>query len=116
MKWLKKELLGYVKKSLIFKVKFEDKWYEVFIYKVIKFLKRRLNNLKKDKINTLFDKMCLFKNKNDQENLRVVKKEIFEYYKEKKKGIEIRACETKRNFINQPSMVLIEKEKSNVTK
>lgn len=101
-----------------FKVKFEDKWYEVFIYKVIKFLKResrRLNNLKKDKINTLFDKMLFFKNKNDQENLRVVKKEIFEYYKEKRKGIEIRACETKRNFINQPSKVLIEKEKSNVT-
>lgn len=27
-----------------------------------------------------------------------------------RKGIEIRACELKRNFINQPSKVLIEKE------
>ena len=52
---------------------------------------------------------------NDIEIVDQVKSEIYNYYKEKRKGIEARACEIKRNFVNQPSKVLIEKEKFNVT-
>ena len=52
----------------------------------------------------------------DANGLDYVKHEFSDYYKEKRKGIELRACEVKRNFLNQPSKILIEKEKSNVSR
>ena len=100
------------------KLKHGFTWYEEFIQNIIKLLKResrRINNLKNDRINFLFEKLSVIRSMNDKEILDQVKSEISNYYKEKRKGIEARACEIKRNFVNQPSKVLIEKEKFNVT-
>ena len=101
-----------------FKLKNSLNWYEYFISEVIKFLKqksRQINKLKTDKVNFLFEKMDLFKANHDLMNLHMIKNEINDHYKELRNGLEIRACEIKRNFIKQPSKVLIEKEKSLIT-
>ena len=101
------------------KVMFHEKWYENFIEKIIKSLKhhsRRLNDIRNEKINLLYDKLNLLKsnyNCADQTVLVAIKKvqdAISIYYKQKRLGIEKRACETKNNFIFRPTKVLISKE------
>ena len=101
------------------KLKYGRSWYESFIKDIIKLLKRhsrRLSDLKNDKIKFLFEKLSFMRSVHDAHGLDHVKHEISNYYNQKRKGIELRACEVKRNFLYQPSKILIEKEKSNVSR
>ena len=98
-------------------------WYEIFIEKIIKLLKREsriISKEKKEKINSLFiDLSKANKLSRTEENIKIISEteiEIENYYKEKREGIERRACEIKRNFIFQPSKILLEKEKNNGSK
>ena len=80
---------------------------------------RKLNILKKEKINTLFYDLNILYSQNDisnstkQEIENDLKLQIDSHYKSVRLGIERRACEIKRNFIFQPSKILIEKEVKN---
>ena len=101
------------------KLRYDKSWYEFFIKDIIKLLQRhsrRISAIKNDKINFLFEKLHIARSFRDDIGLDHVKHEISNYYKDKRKGIELRACEVKRNFLNQPSKVLIEKEKSNLSR
>ena len=97
-------------------------WYECFIEDIIKMLKResrRLNTLKKEKINSLYYDLNVLYNQNDldsntkNEIENDLKTQLDNYYNSVRLGIEKRACEIKRNFIFQPSKILIEKEIKN---
>ena len=93
-------------------------WYENFIEKIIKLLKkesRKISKEKTEKINFLFEKFDIF-NRNSENGcneLKKIEEEIKEHYKKKAEGIEIRARQAKNNFIKQPSKVLIESERNN---
>ena len=97
-----------------------EDWYEVFIEKVIKMLKRESRRIafeKKQKIVFLFEKLILLNKSSKDEHITKeihrIEEIIQQHYKYKREGIERRACEIKRNFIYQPSKILLEKEKNN---
>ena len=71
---------------------------------------------KKEKINFLFEKLnVLERGASDLSVNEIIKikNSIKKYYEEERVGIEKRACESKRNFIKQPSKILIERERTN---
>jgi len=94
-------------------------WYEVFIEEIIHMLKResiRINNDREKHIKSLYNSLMDLTLENIQENkqkINEIKNEIDKYYIFKRKGQEIRSCQMKKNFIFQPSKILIEKEIKN---
>jgi exonuclease III len=106
------------------KVSCKKNWYDVFIKQIINKLKgesRIMSENNRKEINELYDRLNkLSKTGNlSEENaqeIKDVKTRIKKHYKDKEKGIEKRACEAKRNFLNQPSKILIEREIMNARK
>ncbi len=108
----------------ILKMRCKSGWYDVFIKKIINKLKsvsRKLNEESKKEINKLYailDRLSKSEEKNDEilQEIREVKEKIKKHYRDKVKGIEKRACESKRSFLNQPTKILIEREVMNAKK
>ena len=100
--------------------KYSHQWYEYFISDIIKMLKsesRRLSTERKKYINNLFLELDGVSKKetlsdDDKERIIDIKAKISEYFKNMRIGVEKRACEIKNNFINQPTKILVEKEKT----
>ena len=93
----------------------QKEWYEFFIREIIDFLKiqsRKINNERKRYICNLFIHLNNIGFTNFEKREKI-KTKIDEYYQQERQGIEKRACEAKRNFIFQPTKVLIEKEIKN---
>ena len=100
---------------------YRSEWYEKFTEDIIKMLKResrRVSSEKKAYIKILYTELLYCKmqeeNKENSEVISECEKEIETYYNNLRKGLEKRACESKRNFIFQPSKILIEKHTKNV--
>ena len=89
-------------------------WYEYFINDIIKMLKResrRLHHERSAHISSLFSELNLCQVGDGSEKRQAkIKYDINNYYKSVRIGCEKRACEIKRNFMYQPSKLLIEKE------
>ena len=97
---------------------YKNDWYDIFINDIVSYLKNKsriINNEKKKCIISLFNRLSIL-NIEEIEEREKIKREIQKYYEGERKGIEKRACDTKRNFIYQPSKVLIEKEIKNSKK
>ena len=115
--YVNQQIIEICKNISSLKVISQDGWYELFIGKITKLLKResrRISKQKKERINFLFEKLnTLTRSSREGTEIIEIEKEIDLFYKEKRKGIELRACEVKRNFIYQPSKILLEKERNN---
>ena len=96
-------------------------WYEIFIADIIKMLKResrKISEKQKSEIKNLYlllnqNSMIANKNENDEMRKIEIESEIDKYYNNKRIGLEKRAREEKKNFVFQPSKILIEREVRN---
>lgn len=98
---------------------YKDKWYEKFIAGIVSFLKResREFNMKKmEAKNNIFKELYQLNkreysgdSKHKKEQLKV---KLNQYYEEQRVGLLKRNSEEKNNFLNQPTKILIEKEKA----
>ncbi len=101
---------------------YKNKWYEVFVRDVIEALKnwsRKINKESREYITDLYSELNSIEINSSQENnvkSEEIKFLISEHYKKVRLGAEKRACEVKRNFVFQPSKILIEKEQKNAKK
>lgn len=99
--------------------KYKNEWYEVFVNDIIYLLQkwsRQISGEKKEHIFSLYEELNSIDSSESEENKikkEIVKNSINEYYNKVRKGAEKRACEVKRNFVFQPSKILIEKELRN---
>jgi hypothetical protein len=104
-------------KIQIFKEKYEKIWYDFFIKEIVIFLKKKTIEYN-DKVNkrnkSLFKEIenfnkTQFKTKEEYVNIKnELSKKIDEFYEEKRKTLEKKCRDERRNFCKQPTKSLIE--------